>query len=239
VAYAPAHWVQDAGMRQRLVRAGFGSNEAPLIYAGVRVALLVALPASATLLVFGRPVSELALAVIIALAAAWLVPVGILHGLIRRRQERVRSGIPDALDLLLVCVEAGSSLESAIERVAHDALAVYPELAGELTAVARKMKAGVPRADALRELYARTGVEELRVIISSLVQSERWGTGVAKALHLCAERLRRERRQSAERHASAAPIKLAIPLVTMILPALLVTLLGPSLLVIIKALRGW
>jgi tight adherence protein C len=238
VKYTPAHWVHDPATRERLLRAGFESDEAPLVYAGLRVALLLGLPAAALVIELGRPVAEMLIAVVVALAAAWLVPVGVIDGMVRRRQERIRRAIPDALDLLLVCVEAGSSVESAIQRVGRDMLAVHPELAGELAVVVRKTKAGMARTDALRGLFTRTGVEELRLIGASIVQSERWGTSIAKVLRVSAETLRRKRKQTAERHASTAPIKMTIPLVTMILPALFITLLGPSLLTVVKALRG-
>jgi tight adherence protein C len=236
--YVPTHWIDHPGTRARLLRAGFESDEAPLAYAGVRVGMLVALPVIAGLIELGRPVPEVILGVAVALAAAWLVPVGVVDGMIRRRQQRIRRAIPDGLDLLLVCVEAGSSVESAIQRVGREMLVVHPELAGELAVVVRKTKAGIPRADALRGLYSRTGVDELRLITASIVQSERWGTSIAKALRVSAQALRRKRKQTAERHASTAPIKMTIPLLTMILPALFVTLLGPSLLTVVKALRG-
>jgi tight adherence protein C len=238
VKYAPTHWVHDPATRERLLRAGFESDEAPLVYAGIRVALLVALPAIGVLIELDRPLPEMLIGVAVAVAAAWLVPVGLVDGMVRRRQERIRRAIPDGLDLLLVCVEAGSSVESAIQRVGRDMLVVHPELAGELAVVVRKTKAGIPRADALRGLYSRTGVDELRLIGASIVQSERWGTSIAKVLRVSAETLRRKRKQTAERHASTAPIKMTIPLVTMILPALFITLLGPSLLTVVKALRG-
>jgi tight adherence protein C len=238
VKYAPTHWVHDPATRERLLRAGFEGDEAPLVYAGIRVALLVAVPAIAVLIELDRPLLEMLIGVAVAVSTAWLVPVGVVDGMVRRRQERIRRAIPDGLDLLLVCVEAGSSVESAIQRVGRDMLAVHPELAGELAVVVRKTKAGIPRADALRGLYSRTGVDELRLIGASIVQSERWGTSIAKVLRVSAETLRRKRKQTAERHASTAPIKMTIPLVTMILPALFITLLGPSLLTVVKALRG-
>jgi tight adherence protein C len=236
--YTPGRWVHDPATRERLLHAGFEGEEAPLIYAGVRLVLLVGLPALAVLLTLGRPIVEAWIAAAGALAVAWIIPVGVLDGIVRRRRERIRRAIPDGLDLLLVCVEAGSSVESAIQRVGRDMLAVHPDLAGELAVVVRKTKAGIPRAEALRGLYARTGVDELRLIGASIVQSERWGTSIAKVLRVSAETLRRKRKQTAERHASTAPIKMTIPLVTMILPALFVTLLGPSLLTVIKALKG-
>jgi tight adherence protein C len=233
----PAFWVDAPAMRAKLLRAGFNGDEAPLVYASVRVALLLMMPMAAAALSLGRPIGELLPAVGAAVVIAWLIPVAAIDGMVARRQERIRRGIPDGLDLLLVCVEAGSSVESAIQRVARDMVAPHPDLAGELAVVVRKTKAGVPRADALRGLYERTGVDELRAIGASIVQSERWGTSIAKVLRVSAETLRRKRRQSAERRASTAPIKMTIPLVTMILPALFVALLGPSLLTVLKALR--
>jgi tight adherence protein C len=235
---APTHWIHDPATRERLLRAGFDGDEAPLVFAGVRVALLVVLPAIAVLIVLGRPTVELLIGVGAALAVAWLLPLGVVDGMVRRRQERIRRAIPDGLDLLLVCVEAGSSVESAIQRVGRDMLVVHPELASELAVVVRKTRAGVPRADALRGLYARTGVDELRLIAASIVQSERWGTSISKVLRVSAGTLRRKRKQTAERHASTAPIKMTIPLVTMILPALFLTLLGPSILTVVQALSA-
>jgi tight adherence protein C len=237
-AFTPGFWVDAPAVREKLVRAGFDSDEAPLVYASVRVALLLAIPLAAAGVSLGRSVGELLLAVGGAAVVAWLIPVAAVDGIVGRRQERIRRGIPDGLDLLLVCVEAGSSVESAIQRVARDLVTPHPDLARELAVVVRKTKAGAPRADALRGLYERTGVDELRAIAASIVQSERWGTSIAKVLRVSAETLRRKRRQSAERRASTAPIKMTIPLVTMILPALFVTLLGPSLLSFLKALRN-
>jgi tight adherence protein C len=234
----PASWIDDPAVRKRLTHAGFDGEEAPLVYASARVAFLLALPTAAAALALGRPVAELVTAVGAAAVVAWLIPVAVVDGMVRRRQERIRRGIPDGLDLLLVCVEAGSSVESAIQRVARDMLNAHPELAAELAVVMRKTKAGAPRADALRGLYDRTGVDELRAIAAAIVQSERWGTSIAKVLRVSAGTLRRKRRQSAERRAATAPIKMTVPLVTMILPALFVALLGPSLLSLLKALRS-
>lgn len=230
VKYAAAHWFHDRATRERLLRAGFESDEASVVYAGLRVALLVGLPATTALIELARPVPEILIGVAFALAGAWLVPIGVVDAMVRRRQRRIRRAIPDGLDLLLVCVEAGSSVESAIQRVGRDMLVAHPELAGELAVVVRKMRAGVPRADALRGLYTRTGVDGLRLIGTSIIQSERWATSTSKALRVSAEALRRKRKQIAEQRASTASIKMTIPLVTMILPALLVALLGPRLL---------
>jgi len=210
VRYAPTNWVKDATTHERLVRAGFDGDEAPLVYTGARVVLLTGLPAVSLLLGFGRPILETLIGVTLALVAAWFLPLTLLHVTVARRQERIRRAIPDAVDLLRVCVEAGSSIESAIQRVGRDMVAVHPELAGELAMVVRRTSAGMSRADALRGLYTRTHVDELRTIAARIVQSERWGASVATALRESAETLRAKRRRAAERRASAAPIKMTV-----------------------------
>jgi tight adherence protein C len=230
VDHATARWAQDPATRQLLVRAGFRGDDAPLAYAAVRVALLAVLPASTALLALRGSTVSLALAVAVVLSAAGLIPVVALRGLVRRRQSRIRRAIPDALDLLLVCVEAGSGVGPAIEYVARSMVGGHSELAAELTEVARQTRAGESRAHALRGLYARTGVEELRVLGSSIVRSERLGTSVAEALHAAADMLRTTRRYSAEQCALASATRTAIVLVTVVLPALFVVVLGPSLL---------
>lgn len=218
---APSQWLRDGTARERLLWAGFEGDDALVVYAGIRVALLVAMPAIAALTFMARPMLDTIAAVLFALVAAWLVPLGGLHVMARQRQARMRRGILDALDLLVVCVEAGSSIESAMRLVARETLADYPELASELGEVVRKTKAGMARADALRALYTRTGMPELRLISASIIQSERWGTSVAKGLRACAETLWTARRQAAERRAWIAPIKMAVVLVGLILAPLL------------------
>jgi tight adherence protein C len=144
------------------------------------------------------------------LAAASVIPLGVLGAMARRREERIRRGVPDAVDLRLVCVEAGSSVESAIQRVAREVAPVHPELARELAVAVRETNAGISRAEALRGLYARTRVDELRMIGARILQSERWGTSVADALRASAETVRRKRERAAERRASTAPMQAGI-----------------------------
>jgi tight adherence protein C len=232
----PRDWLTSVSVRERLALAGYDSEDAVTVFVASRLVLLVVLPFLA-LATFGlRSMTSAMVALLGAAAAAWVIPAGVVDGRIRRRQEKIRRAIPDSLDLMLVCVEAGISLESAILRVAREMVTVNPELALELANALRRIKAGTPRPDAFRSLYTRTGVEELRTLASNIVQSERWGTSITRVLRVTSDTLRRKRRQRAERLAQTAPIKMTIPLVLLILPALFITVLGPSVLLIMSVL---
>ena len=146
----------------------------------------------------------------------------------------MRRSVPDALDLMVVCVEAGISLDAAILRVAREVRLAHPDLAHELAVVNRKTNAGIPRENALRGLWQRTGVEEIRTLVSSMIQSEKWGTSIATVLRVAAETLRRKRRQTAEKKAKQAPLKMTMPLVLFILPALFIVIMGPALVQVIQ-----
>jgi tight adherence protein C len=132
------------------------------------------------------------------------------------------------LDLMVVCVEAGVSLDAAILRVSRDLGSAHPEMAEEMAIINRKVNAGVPREQALQGLWTRTGIEELRSLAANMVQSERWGTSIAKVLRINAETLRRKRKQTAEKKAAQAALKMMAPLLLFLLPALFVVILGPA-----------
>ncbi len=178
---------------------------------------------------------------VIGVSAAFfglLLPVLYLTRTVRKRRERIRRSLPDALDLLVVCVEAGISLDAALLRVAKDMVYVHPELSRELLIVNRKTNAGVTREAALRGLWDRTGVEEVRSLVSSLIQSEKWGTSSSRVLRVSAETLRRKRRFAAEKKAATAPLKMLIPMALLIFPALFVVILGPAVMQIVGAFSG-
>jgi tight adherence protein C len=170
----------------------------------------------------------------VAVFCGWMIPIGMLARLIRQRQERIRRSVPDALDLMVVCVEAGVSLDAALLRVSREIRMAHTDLAHELAVVNRKTNAGIPRENALRSLWQRTGVEELRTLVSSMIQSEKWGTSIATVLRVAAETLRRKRRQTAEKKAKQAPLKMTFPLVLFILPALFIVIMGPALVQIVN-----
>ena len=230
---APSVWAQNETVQQRLVKAGYDGPIAPLVYSLVRVGVLVALPLLTFVIVPKLSFFKVILGIFLAVVVALLLPPFVLLRLEARRQERVRRSLPDALDLLVVCVEAGISLDAAILRVAEDLLLVHPELAGELLVVSRKMNAGMTREDALRGLWDRTGVDEVRALVASLLQSEKWGSSSARVLRVSSETLRRKRRQTAERKAATAPLKMVVPMALFIFPALFVVILGPAVVQIV------
>jgi tight adherence protein C len=230
---APSIWAQDETVQQRLVKAGYDSPIAPLIYSLVRVVVLVALPLIAFIFIPKTSFLKVLVGVGAVAMGGLLLPPFALLRLEARRQERIKRSLPDALDLLVVCVEAGISLDAAILRVAKDLMIVHPELAGELLVVSRKTNAGMTREDALRGLWDRTGVDEVRALVASLLQSEKWGSSSSRVLRVSSETLRRKRRQTAERKAATAPLKMIVPMAIFIFPALFVVILGPAVIQII------
>jgi len=225
---------EDLASQEKLVQAGFDTPTAPATYFFARVVSFVILPVLA--IAFGPKNSFFVyvLSIGFAVFAGWIIPIGVLDRFVRQRQERIRRSVPDALDLMVVCVEAGVSLDAAILRVAREIRLGHLDLAHELSVVNRKTNAGIPRDTALRSLWQRTGVEELRTLVSSMIQSEKWGTSIATVLRVSADTLRRKRRQVAEKKAKQAPLKMTFPLVLFILPALFIVIMGPALVQVIQ-----
>jgi tight adherence protein C len=235
---APSVWSESASIRQQLTYAGYDSSLAPAIYSTARVFTLVLVPVAAIVLLRGGTAFQMFVLAIGGAFVGLVLPVFLLSRRVGRRQDKIRRSLPDALDLLVVCVEAGISLDAAILRVARDLVYAHPELARELIIVNRKTNAGVTREQALRGLWDRTGVEELRTLVSSLVQSEKWGTSSSRVLRISSETLRRKRRHNAEKRAATAPIKMVIPMALLIFPALFIVILGPAVLRIVKVFGG-
>jgi tight adherence protein C len=235
---APSIWSQDETVQQRLIKAGYDGPIAPLVYSMIRVVTIVVLPLTAFVFLPKTSFLKVLVGVSAVAMVGLLLPPFILLRLEGRRQDRIRRSLPDALDLLVVCVEAGISLDAAILRVAKDLLIVHPELAGELLVVSRKMNAGMTREDALRGLWDRTGVDEVRSLVASLLQSEKWGSSSSRVLRVSAETLRRKRRQTAERKASTAPLKMIVPMAIFIFPALFIVILGPAVIQIVSGFGG-
>jgi Flp pilus assembly protein TadB len=159
---------------------------------------------------------------------------GTQEGLVRAGIDSQTAPASFFLVRVIVCVEAGVSLDAAILRVAREIRLAHPDLAHELAVVNRKTNAGIPRDTALRGLWQRTGVEEIRTLVSSMIQSEKWGTSIATVLRVSAESLRRKRRQAAEKKAKMAPLKMTFPLILFIMPALFIVIMGPAIVQIIR-----
>jgi len=235
---APTSWSDAGAASSLLVQAGFDGDFAPLFYTTLRVTTAVLLPLAAFVVGPQANFKFLLLLVCLSAAAGVIGPKAVLDRLVAKRRDRVRKAIPDSLDLLVVCVEAGIGLDSAMLRVARDMAFLHPELAEEFMIVNRTINAGISRDDAMHGLWQRTGVEELRGLASSMVQSERLGTSIARILRVYAETLRRKRRQTAEKRAAEASIKMIIPLAIFMLPALFALILGPAAMSLANTLKG-
>jgi tight adherence protein C len=222
----------------KLVYAGYDGAVAPAVFAAARLVTLIVLPTTVAVTLVRAPIPLLAVLLPGAALIASILPIAVLERMARARQDRIRRGLPDALDLLVVCVEAGISLDAAILRVAKELSFSYPDLSRELLVVNRKTNAGITREEAIRGLWSRTGVEDLRSLSTSLIQTEKWGTSITKVLRVAAMTLRRKRRQHAEKRVAVAPVKMTFPLVTLILPALFIIILGPAMLEVIRSLSA-
>ena len=174
-----------------------------------------------------------------AIGLGFLIPDFWLSRLISARQLSIRLGLPEALDLLVVCVEAGLSLDKSILRTAEEMRVSQPAIADELGLISLEQRAGRPRADAWNECAKRTGVDTIRSLASLIIQADRFGTSVGKALRSHSETLRTRRRQDVEEQAAKTTVKLVFPLVLLIFPSLFVVTLGPSMIVMFEAFQQY
>jgi tight adherence protein C len=215
-----------------LIQAGYRDPKHVTIYFGVRV--LLALVALAGVILTGSASSPMLLVGIPALG--FFIPRFFLKRMIRERQTRIRVGLPDALDLTVICVEAGLALDQAVMRVGEDLRHAHQELSDEFHLVNLEMRAGKPRAEALRNLAERTGVDDIKALVGTLIQTDRFGTSVAQALRVHSDSLRTERRQRAEEQAAKTTIKMIPPLVVFVLPSIMIVSLGPAIIALVRIL---
>jgi tight adherence protein C len=215
-----------------LLRAGFRRPEARLVIAGVRILLPVILVAAAYFsgLYRGRAVLVFAGAALLG----YMVPEIWFLRRVRARQRRLRVALPDGLDLLVVCVEAGLGLDQALLRVSQELQRAHREFSDELQLVSAEMRFGKTRTDALRELGRRTGLEDIKGLVTMLIQTERFGTSIAQSLRVFSDDLRTKRRQRAEEMAAKISIKMVPVLVLFIFPALMIVVLGPAIVTIMR-----
>ncbi len=226
----------DADVRQRLLHAGYRRPNAGAVFLGIRLALPLALGglAFAAALAFRLPSAVLPAAC--AAILGYVLPSFALDGRVKKRQKEITLALPDALDLLVVCVEAGLGMNQALLRVADEIEHVSTAMSEELGLVNLEIRAGTPREDALRNLGERTGVEDLRGLATMLIQTDRFGTSLANALRVHADTLRTKRRQRAEEAAAKTAIKMLFPLVMFIFPSLFIVILGPAAIQILRTL---
>jgi tight adherence protein C len=219
----------DEDVGYRLTLAGFRKTEHIEIFTATKMLLpVVAIGAGSF---FG---SYTLAAILVGAVGGFLVPDLVLKHLISRRQGRIRRALPDALDLLVICMEAGLGIDQAMVRVGEEVSLTSPALADELQIINREQRAGKPRLDAWRSMAERVDIDFVRQFVSMLVQTERFGTPIANALGLFADTLRTRRTQTAEEAAAKAGVKLLFPLVLFIFPSIFVVSLGPAILSIQK-----
>ena len=232
-AMAPQSRSEMGKLQQRLVTAGYRKHEAIAVFFGIRLGCaLLAFALLATPLV-GKPNLALAL---VGCGLGYLLPSMALGRLAKKRQHRIRLGLPDALDLLVVSVEAGLGLDQAIQRVGSELDFAHPDLSDELRLINLELRAGKGRVDALRNLAERTGVDDIVSLVAMLVQTDKFGTSVAQSLRVHSETVRTKRRQRAEEAAAKTGVKMVFPLVFCIFPAIWVVTIGPAVIKFIEVI---
>ena len=228
---APKSPKEMGSLRLRLVQAGYRRDEALTIFFGLRVAFALGLFAFFSTGLLTRPNLLLALG---GLGIGYVLPGMLLARMAKRRAHRIRLSLADALDLLVVSVEAGLGLDQALTRVGQELAFAYPELSDELRLINLELRAGKPRAEALRNLGDRTGVEDVSSLTAMLIQTDKFGTSIAQSLRVHSETLRTKRRQRAEEASAKLGAKMVFPLVFCIFPAILVVTIGPAAVKFVK-----
>jgi tight adherence protein C len=222
-------------LRRRFMRAGYETLTPLAVYTVAQLVLvivLVALP----LLLMAPPMAWVVAG--FGGLVGWQGPSFALDYLIAKRQKVIRNGLPDALDLMIVCLEAGSAIDQSILKVSDELGLAYPALADEFRMIITETRAGKPRLEAFRNFAARTGVEDVRALVAMLVQTDRFGTSVSQALRTHAETSRTKRRQRAEERAAKIGVKLVFPLVFCLFPAFFVVTLGPAVIKFMQVMYG-
>ena len=218
-------------LRRRLARAGYTSVTAMLVYAGATVATPVIF-AIAAVSFFG--IGKGWVLALIGAAVGYLLPGLALGRLTELRKREIREGLPDALDLFIVCVEAGCGLDQAIVKASDELGLTYPALTYELRLITTEIRAGKSRMEAFKNFAARTLVDDVQSLVSLLVQTDKFGTSIAQALRTHAETSRIKRRQNAEERAGKIGVKLVFPLVLFLFPALYIVILGPAVISFVR-----
>jgi tight adherence protein C len=217
-----------------LIRAGYRSNQALAAMRGFKILTPIALVG--LVFVTGAYKWNPFMIPLIALALGYLFPDMYLTWRVNARQGKLRRGLPDGLDLLVICVESGLGLDQALMKVSQELRITHHELSEELQLVNLEMRIGKTRIEALRELARRTGLEDIKSLVAMLVQTDRFGTSVAQSLRVFSDDLRTKRRQRAEEMSAKTTVKMVPPLIFFIFPALMVVILGPAVITLMRQL---
>ncbi|MEZ5645227.1 MAG: type II secretion system F family protein [Burkholderiaceae bacterium] len=237
---APKEGWEVSSLRVRFMQAGLREKSWPALFFAAKTVLALGLPAM-FMVVMGLAAAEMSvnlnlLLLLLLAAVGYYLPNGILARLVEWRKIELQDALPDALDLMTVCVEAGLGLDAAMNRAASEIGMRSQALEDELNLVALELRMGVKREVALRNLALRTGVDDIASFVAMIVQADRFGTNVAEALRIQGETMRTHRRLRAEERAAKIPLKLLFPLIFFIFPALMLVLMGPAMISIYRVL---
>jgi tight adherence protein C len=220
-------------VQQRLIHAGYRNDSALKIFYGAKI--LAPLACCLLAAIIGR--NNNFFLYIAALGVGFLLPDFWLGKLIKKRQKLVRRGLPDALDMLVICIEAGLGVDQATARTAEELRLAHPVICDEMGMIVLEQHAGRPRSEAWKNFAERTNVDSVRNLVTVLVQSEQFGTSIARTLRVHSDTLRTQRRQKVEEQAAKTTIKLIFPLVFFIFPSLFLVTLGPAVIIILDSFK--
>lgn len=219
-------------LHRELMQAGFRGLSAPGIYRATQLGLMVIAPLTILLIwsLAAKPLADALLPALFAFGGGFLLPRFLLNRLIASRKLRITWGLADALDLMVITMEAGLGLNAAMLRVCQELKPVHPDISKEFELANLEIRVGRERSEALRNLADRTGVEDLNSLVGMLIQADRFGTSIARAVRIYSDSLRTKRRQRAEQAAQKAAFKLLLPLGALLFPTMFIIILGPALL---------
>lgn len=234
----PSSDVEAASLKTLLMQAGYRSEKASPVFYGVRILTTLVMLFLSFMMQAKMPANGFLTVglVVFGCALGWVLPRMFLEKSLKKRQDTLRLSLPDALDLLVVSVEAGLGLDQAIQHVAREIAVSHPQLSEEITLVTLEMRAGKRRSEALRNFAERTGEPEVRKLVAIMVQNDRFGTSMGESLRTHSDFMRTRRRQEAEERAAKVGVKLVFPIFFFILPSMLIVAAGPGILQIFKYL---
>jgi len=232
---APPSAAEAKKLQKLLMQAGFRSDNAPIFYRALQLSALFGFPMAVAVgcVLLGKPLDGSLLWILSAFVVGFFLPRYLLNRLIKSRKQRVRWGLADALDLMVISVEAGLGLNAAMLKVSTELNEVHPDISEEFELANLEIRVGRDREEALRNLAERTGVDDLHSLVAMLIQTDRFGTSVARAIRVFSDSLRTKRRQRAEQAAQKAAVKLLFPLACFLFPTLFIALMGPAVLQLI------
>jgi len=235
--FIPPSATEANKLQKQLMQAGYRSPDAPTIFHAIQIVSFVAFPSAVVLMCFflQRPLSSSFIWSFLAAAVGFYLPRYVLRRKMKNRQQRITWGLADALDLIVVTVEAGLGLNAALVRVGEELKEVHPVIYEEFEIVNLEIRVGRSREESLRNLAERTGVDDLRSFVALMIQADKFGSSIGRAVRIFADSLRTKRRQRAEQASQKAALKLVFPLTIFLFPTIIIVILGPALLNLIDA----